>query len=515
MKRWVKVLALVVFTISTSGFVVAEAALPLFGNKVELDTRISDSLERTEASAALTHYIVALIHDSSGDKAGAVEEYKKALRYDKDQPVILCRLGAALLYTGSLDEALKYLDKATEVSPEKVQPYLLRAVLFANQNEHDKSEKELKAALKREPKNKESILNMLADMYIMRGNFTEAAKIYTEIAKIREESEEYFNLGVLYTKLKDLKRAEASFEKAVELDANHIKAQMVLGNIYQVEGDYARAIEQYEKVIKIDPVHLAAHTRLSQVYHQLELYDKALEVNERIMEIAPEEVQSYLRSSGIYLALEKNDRAREVLEKAREAGLDSSAISGTYGYILYEEGKFTEAAEKYRQALKKADRENKGRYRFNLAMALYKDEQKAAAIEILEKMLASDEKQPPEVYNFLGYAYAEKGINLERAVELVKKALKEDPENGAYLDSLGWAYYQMGKYDEAEELLLKAYERMPEEAVIAEHLAKLFERTGSLEKALKYWEKAVKLEEENEEYIRRKEKLKEELRTER
>ena len=54
-----------------------------------------------------------------------------------------------------------------------------------------------------------------------------------------------------------------------------------------------------------------------------------------------------------------------------------------------------------------------------------------------------------ESYNFIGYMYAEKGVNLPEAIELIQKALALEPDNGYFIDSLGWAYYQQGRYPEA------------------------------------------------------------------
>lgn len=81
-----------------------------------------------------------------------------------------------------------------------------------------------------------------------------------------------------------------------------------------------------------------------------------------------------------------------------------------------------------------------------------------------------------DAYNYLGYMYAEEGSNLDEAVALIKKAIELEPDNGAYIDSLGWAYFQKGKFSEALIELEKAVKLEPDDATIKEHLKRAKEK---------------------------------------
>jgi len=102
-----------------------------------------------------------------------------------------------------------------------------------------------------------------------------------------------------------------------------------------------------------------------------------------------------------------------------------------------------------------------------------------------------------EAHNALGYLFAENGTNLDEAVTLVKKALRKSPQNGAYLDSLGWAYYKQGKLNEALTELEKALDYMPESADVQDHLGDVYIKKGLKQKAVAMWQKAVQLEPDN------------------
>jgi tetratricopeptide (TPR) repeat protein len=93
--------------------------------------------------------------------------------------------------------------------------------------------------------------------------------------------------------------------------------------------------------------------------------------------------------------------------------------------------------------------------------------------------------------NYLGYMLADRGVKLDEALSLIKKALELDPSNGAYLDSIGWAYFRLGKFEQAEESLVKASQRMGSDPTVQDHLGDLYQKTGRLKLAITHWERAL------------------------
>jgi tetratricopeptide (TPR) repeat protein len=99
--------------------------------------------------------------------------------------------------------------------------------------------------------------------------------------------------------------------------------------------------------------------------------------------------------------------------------------------------------------------------------------------------------------NYLGYMNADRGVKVDEAVKLIQRAVEIDPENGAYLDSLGWALYRLGRYPEAEESLRKAVAKQGNNAVILDHMGDVLEKRGAKREALEYWKKALAGEDED------------------
>jgi Tfp pilus assembly protein PilF len=95
------------------------------------------------------------------------------------------------------------------------------------------------------------------------------------------------------------------------------------------------------------------------------------------------------------------------------------------------------------------------------------------------------------VLNNYGYMLGDLGQRLDEAEELVQRALKEEPFNGGYLDSLGWIYYKQNKLDEAETLLRKALEREGHDPAIHSHLGDVYSKLGRTTQATAEWEKSL------------------------
>src|SRR5665811_1874092 len=111
-----------------------------------------------------------------------------------------------------------------------------------------------------------------------------------------------------------------------------------------------------------------------------------------------------------------------------------------------------------------------------------------------KKVLATTAPTDPQsaaTLNYLGYMNADRGVKLEESLNYIKQALTFEPNNGAYLDSLGWAYFKLGKYDQAEESLTKAESHMSTDPTVQEHLGDLYQKTGRLKLAAAHWDRAV------------------------
>ena len=103
--------------------------------------------------------------------------------------------------------------------------------------------------------------------------------------------------------------------------------------------------------------------------------------------------------------------------------------------------------------------------------------------------------------NFLAYSWVERGINLDEGFDMLNRAVELEPESGAIIDSLGWAYYQLGDYEEALPHLERAFQLNPWSWEIAEHVGDVYWQLGREREAVYFWERALDLPDIPEDHV--------------
>lgn len=499
-RSFVFIVILLTFVLTTAGVLSTLSFARARTSSIDR-SRIQDP-EIKGQSGALAHYLMGAIYDNHGESGKAGEEYQKALGFRDDISAIYIKKGSGLLVLGKLDEAESTLQKAIELDPEDVKAYLILAVIYTAKGEFVKAQQAYESALQLDSQNLR-ILTLLSDLFVIQKKLDKAAEVYERILEQKtDDAFIYFNLGIIYSKLGSLEKAKKSLVKAAELDPGYVEANMVLGFIDELSGRKVQAIEQYKKVIQLDPFNKEAYERLSYLYYKTGQIDKAVEQNRVLIQVDKFSPEPYLRMFGIYISEGDLARAESILKEALREGVSNAPVYAGLGFLASKEEDFKTAAEYYEVASEK-DPGNET-YRFYLAAAFERAGNFAGSIKILEGLVDSG-KGSAEAYNYLGYMYVEAGENLERAVELIKKAVAEYPRNGAYLDSLAWAYYKMGKYQKALDTAKEAVSHLPDDPTVREHLGDIYFILGDFGNAANEWKEAIKLDPGN---VKIKNKLK-------
>ena len=198
---------------------------------------------------------------------------------------------------------------------------------------------------------------------------------------------------------------------------------------------------------------------------------------------------------------------RKGAEKAAEAKLEALAAKGDLDSMMAVADAYTRlkrfdaAARIARAATEKYPDSSEAKFR--LGSSLERAGTTAEAEAVFLKLL---EERPNDAatQNYLGYMWADSGVELEKAKELLEKAVAREPRNPAYLDSLGWAYFRLGNLDSAEKKLREAARREPTDPTIVEHLGDLEMKQGDVEDAIRHWEMALELKSEDAERVQEK-----------
>jgi len=195
------------------------------------------------------------------------------------------------------------------------------------------------------------------------------------------------------------------------------------------------------------------------------------------------------------------DVATAAAKTAAEIGKGNPRLLSRYPWVLYQQQAYGESQVEYQKILDQFDnqhgnpaiRDSMKDIRMSMSNVALKQEQIGDAIEYLEQVL---DEFPDDIgaLNDLGYLWADENQHLNRSLAMLLKAVDAQPDNQAYRDSLGWVYYRLGDYEQAQTQIELAIEKGDgdADAIILDHLAETLLKLNQRRKAEELWQKAIK-----------------------
>jgi tetratricopeptide (TPR) repeat protein len=124
--------------------------------------------------------------------------------------------------------------------------------------------------------------------------------------------------------------------------------------------------------------------------------------------------------------------------------------------------------------------------------AMYERQKNFDAAEAEFRKVLSVNPDNAAALNYLGYMLADRNVRLQEAQDMIKRALAKEPNNGAYLDSMGWVYFRLNKLPEAEEELKQALAGMSHDPTVQDHLGDVYFHEGKIREAIAQWQSSLK-----------------------
>ena len=497
---------------------------------------------------------IAKYYDRGGNPEKAIEYLSKGLEVQPDSAESLMVLGRIFSRLNRSKEAVPVYQKLLEVTGNNISVSRQLANSLFNAGEYKDAIVILKNLAETAPADRASQI-LLGRAQIMSGEYAEAVKTLQAIAtEDPRDIEAQFWLGKAYEESGKFADAAALFSRLLskstpgseELNANRLVFQQHLADDYVELKEYDKAIALYEEIVKTDP---NTNLRLLNAYRLSRKFDKAIPLGKRMVEKDPDDIQLLVIYARTLADAGNAKEGAETLSKQYEKAPDNIQVAVNYARILAEAGKSKDGAEILSRAIqanpqntdlhialsdlylldkrfadaekilrkaetKDLDNETLERLKFHRA-AVYEKQKDFDRAESLFKEILKSNPRNATVLNYLGYMLADRGVRLEEAVRYVKEALVLDPQNGAYLDSLGWAYFKMNDLVNAEKYLVEAGGFVKDDPTIEDHLGDLYFKMGNLQKARDYWERSIRIgtEQEDIQKVRRKlESLQETLR---
>jgi tetratricopeptide (TPR) repeat protein len=274
-----------------------------------------------------------------------------------------------------------------------------------------------------------------------------------------------------------------------------------LTEIYLRTSDHKHAVEQLEELVREDPANAAAYYYLGTIAFDDKKWEKAAEHFSKTILLNPDFEQAYYDLATSQLDLKQASQALATLRQARDRFSNDSqnfVLEFITGLAYSQDKQYSHALEYFNRAEVIAKAKDPKRlnqfFFFQLGATCERNGDTAKAEEYFQKSLdlAPDFA---EALNYLGYMWAEHGVKLDHARQLIEKALKVEPKNGAYLDSMGWVLFKLNQPKEALDYILKACDSLDEpDPAVFDHLGDIYAALQQPDKAREAWRKSLALQ---------------------
>ena len=430
---------------------------------------IPDSARSAKLYAAL-----GAAYEQRKDFKAAIDAYKHAIVLDRDNLDAIRGLAENYLNDGQLEMALEQYKVIADSNPEDAQTYVRMAEIYRRQAKYDLALEDLKRADTLVPDTMDVPYSMAA-VYQAQGRYDEAIQLLQGLLKKTEKNETGSSqadrnnraifierLGMVYREQQNYSAAVDTFRKMLTLgDENARSGYQEVIDTYREAKQWPQATAVAKEAVQKMPDDRDLRMVLDAQLADTGEFDKAVADIRSMLKGGPEDREVYLRLGIIYTRTKRWNDALEALSKAEQI----STKSDDKAYVEFLRGDLYQRQKMFDQA--------EAEFKKVLAVTTPTDPQAAATL------------------NYLGYMNADRGVKLDESLNFIKQALTFEPNNGAYLDSLGWVYFKLGKYDLAEESLTKAEAHMGSDPTVQEHLGDLYQKTGRLKLAAAHWDRAV------------------------
>lgn len=273
----------------------------------------------------------------------------------------------------------------------------------------------------------------------------------------------------------------------VEVAGSVQTARLALAALLVEEESWDPALTVLAPMLSADDpeARLVGAINTAEVLHQAGRQDEAIDLLTRN---DPDEPPLVRKRVELLLRAGEDGRAKKAMRSLRRSDNLDLGLAAVQAFHAAE--RFDDTVPVLEELVQKHPKSIAAR--FLLGAALERTGAAEPAAEAFLAILEADSDHA-QTLNYLGYMWADRGEHLERALELVQRAVKLDPDNGAYVDSLGWAHYRLGHFTEAREHLERAVRLAPGDPVVYEHLGDVYAALGENGKAAEQYRRALQV----------------------
>jgi tetratricopeptide (TPR) repeat protein len=401
----------------------------------------------------------------------AVSNLKTLVKLNPDSILGYYYLGRTYSQMKLYRDALGYFTKVLELRPEFDQAVIDKAATYEAMGEYPEAIETYRTLLDHD-EHRTAILQRLTQLLLQQRRFAEAL----EYLKLSAQSglggqETIRKIGLVHLELEQYDDAVAVFSGMLEKDPTADNIRLYCGIAYEEKGDLENAYAEFRKISRTSIQYIEAVSHIALILKEQNKTEEAIAVFKEAIEANRGNLELYLNLSALYESIDKPQAALEVL-------------TGNESLFPKEP-----------------------RFHFRIGVLFDKLGNRTESIDRMKLVLQLDPKDA-QALNYLGYSYAEMGVHLEDALKYIKQAIAIRPHDAFILDSLGWTYFKLKRFDEAAKTLEEAITLVNDDSTIVEHLGDVYAARRNNKKALKQYQRSLELAPERKELIEKIHKLK-------
>jgi predicted Zn-dependent protease len=475
----------------------------------------------------VTGMAIVQIYMGTGRNAEAEKVLGTMLERAPDNRLVNYTYAQVLTKLGRADEARKYLERAVEVDPTFGQAIMPLLDIYQKSGEFAKAAELLQPLISEDPNNLD-LLRQQALFYLRAGEaekarvtfgmvvdadpkdtrsqyylaealtdleqYEQADKIYKSLLeKTPDDTDLLASYGLSLIGQKKLDEAAKTFESLLKQadvpDNLQVLAKTQLAYIALQHGQYASVVDAVKPLMVFkDHVNAQAVNIALDALKKEKHYSDAVALLQPLVDKFPQDPYVNARYVEMLARAGEKDKAKLAAAGQAKVGV-KNAIAAAEAFVQAEQ--YPEAIALLRDAVRAKPDEID--LQFELGSVYERSGDKASAEKEFLSLLAQHPENA-QTLNYLGYMWADSGVNLERAADMLTKAVAQEPQNGAYVDSLGWVYFRQGKLDLAEKTLTDATKLMPRDPTVKEHLGEVLAKRGETTRALSLYRAALNLD---------------------
>jgi tetratricopeptide (TPR) repeat protein len=402
----------------------------------------------------------------------AADALKKAIDLDPTHVEWNAQLAEYQARAGKYEDALQTYQDLAKLSPQDAAPYLGMAQIYIEQQKYPQAHQMLDKAKAIEPDNLE-LKDTEVQLYDKEGKTADAIAVLNDMlestsrrtyepAQREVRGRMLEQLGMLYEKNKDYDKAVDTFREMGTVDPEKgARSEALIVDTYRTSKNFAKADQESEAAQKKFPSDRTLREVRAQLLTDEGKTQQAVDELKKLLD-GKNDRETYLAIEDVYQKAKDYSDAAKALDEAERLSSNNDDKAGVY----FQRGALYERQKKYDQAEKA--------FRQVLDSANPKDPIYASTL------------------NYMGYMFADQNMRLQEAEDLIKKALDIEPNNYAFLDSMGWVYYRLNKLDDAERELTRSIEIESKDPTIHDHLGDVYSKEGKLKEAIAQWQSSLR-----------------------